>query len=1333
MRQFVTRNLAGYAAMLMVAAYVLYGPQPSLSAQPLPAQIRRIRALMAPAAVPVPAAAAGKGDKKAKEADEAADAMQDLAEKSFPGGAALKTDPEQQRLLKRAEQCVADGRLDLAAVLWQKVLDEAGDTLMTRDGRTYTSLAEEVERMLSTADPLALKTYRINADGEAQAVLAKAAPDREEEALSTVVRRYFLSSAGDEAAFKLGCYALDRHDFVGASRLFAKILERHPDPTVPRGEIMLRLAVGAAHVGDSATAKAALEAIPQMPGPKPTNAVIEQVDEDAREAAKTATLVSTASRNWHMTLGNPSRGGRMKGLPVDATSKTLTELWTQEFSLLLETAMNQNGMPSPAVFIGGMGRSGRMRPNQPQPISRDQLITQWKQNKWHPTSQLLFDNGRVYIKTNEDIACYSVSANSDKPVWRSVWLNQYQMDGMSSHQISLAQAMGQQLGSTSRPRSLPEVLLFGDKIHQAMSISGGTIYSIEGKRVSKETGPGPAAPQQFRGFQWNVQPRRSRSNFLAAYEAASGKAKWHRSASDEDRDSSLDVGFLAAPVPYGSLLLVPVTDGGTIWLYGLDSKDGSTMWKAYLCDEPAGGCNPWSPVGVSIDGRDAYVLCGTGVVFAVDAVSGAIRWAVRYKREQKPNMAMRNYNNMTTMDVEGWDDDVVIPHGKSLVVMASDSNEMIWLDRRTGAFGNGLSPRISPFGQAANYVLGTKGSSLFVAGRNIVRRYDIPSSKLIWEKEIEDSLGRGVLTEDAIYIPVKNSVLKLDQENKGRELSQVGVQLTTEDPVGNLFSDGEKLWVAGAGRVYAMTNLEHRLALLEEKIAAGDGEAQLNRMRLYAKEQKFAEMLADLRGSYQLFKASLTPDQATEKFFSSLAELKLSQDNPALVLELLTDEFVKGPSLPPLGKELVARRNDILSSSLSVIRQKKQKGLAAQVLGIAPLLEPEYLQHAAGQTLEITVRGAQDLPTLRQAVDGNSVIAQLISVGPLAKAAPKEVKDSLAKFLESNDDRLKLAAARALTNAGERSPLPVFLNLLESENPRVRVRAHQSLRSLSGQQITFSSDGKPEERAKGIDAWKAWIEKDGPTAKFTLPLSETDVPLGRTLITSHVQSLVIELDASHKERWRLQIAGNPWGCQGLPNGNRLIAVTQQSAVIEYNEEGKEVWRKDRLPSSPWGVQRLANGNTLIACADSNQVLEVAPDGASTTIAIAGRPLSAQRLENGNTLVALQTNNRVVEIDKDNKIVWEARNMNGPCSATRLENGNTLIVQMYTGQVVEVDAAGKRTVWTAQIPLVNPSSAQRIPNGNTLIADNQGVHEVDPSGKEIRWQHKQANSSGVSQF
>src|SRR4029079_11416100 len=102
--------------MALVAAIVV----PVLGRNTIVAQIRP---LIGPAAPPT-------ATTKPKDAD--ADAFKDPAEQRFPGGAPLKTDPEQQRLLTRAQQCVEDGRLDLAAVLWQKVLDEAGDTLMAQ-------------------------------------------------------------------------------------------------------------------------------------------------------------------------------------------------------------------------------------------------------------------------------------------------------------------------------------------------------------------------------------------------------------------------------------------------------------------------------------------------------------------------------------------------------------------------------------------------------------------------------------------------------------------------------------------------------------------------------------------------------------------------------------------------------------------------------------------------------------------------------------------------------------------------------------------------------------------------------------------------------------------------------------------------------------------------------------------------------------------------------------------------------------------------------------------------------------------------------------------------
>ncbi len=131
----------------------------------------------------------------------------------FAGGAGLKTDPELERLLERAGQFARDGRFDLASTLWQSVLDRSSDMLVTREEWTYEtfqhkyqkfgSVPEEIEHALAGLDADSLKLYRISADGQAQAILAGDDSGDREKALSDVVRRFFLSSLGDDAAFEL--------------------------------------------------------------------------------------------------------------------------------------------------------------------------------------------------------------------------------------------------------------------------------------------------------------------------------------------------------------------------------------------------------------------------------------------------------------------------------------------------------------------------------------------------------------------------------------------------------------------------------------------------------------------------------------------------------------------------------------------------------------------------------------------------------------------------------------------------------------------------------------------------------------------------------------------------------------------------------------------------------------------------------------------------------------------------------------------------------------------------------------------------------------------------
>jgi hypothetical protein len=107
---------------------------------------------------------------------------------------------------------------------------------------------------------------------------------------------------------------------------------------------------------------------------------------------------------------------------------------------------------------------------------------------------------------------------------------------------------------------------------------------------------------------------------------------------------------------------------------------------------------------------------------------------------------------------------------------------------------------------------------------------------------------------------------------------------------------------------------------------------------------------------------------------------------------------------------------------------------------------------------------------------------------------------------------------------------------------------------------------------------------------------------------------------------------------------------------------------------------------------------------------------------------------VIEMDSSGRIVWEARTAgHAPVHAVRLENGNTLVTLGRARQVVEYDPTGQSIVWRAQLPLLFPVAAQRLASGNTLIADQTGLREIDPTGKQVKWQYRLNQVLGLSAF
>ncbi|MFM7741319.1 MAG: PQQ-binding-like beta-propeller repeat protein, partial [Planctomycetota bacterium] len=271
-------------------------------------------------------------------------------------------------------------------------------------------------------------------------------------------------------------------------------------------------------------------------------------------------------------------------------------------------------------------------------------------------------------------------------------------------------------------------------------------------------------------------------------------------------------GFMGAPVQFANALLVPVNQGGAIHIYALDvNRKGRTLWKTFLCDEPDTGAEPWAPIQLSLDGSDLFAATGMGVVFVLDPATGTIRFAQRYERAGTRNDTFRNIGyQINRMDFNGWSEDVIVPYGRQMICFASDANRIFAVDRNSGNLI--WETDMNPLGQKLDYIIGIANDRLYAAGRQTIIAFDLKGEgRMLWGGDdlFEGAIsgGRGVLTADAIYVPVNDTVWKFGLEGKGGRAdrqAKVHVSLPAGAPLGNLISDGTRLWAHQGTRLVAL-------------------------------------------------------------------------------------------------------------------------------------------------------------------------------------------------------------------------------------------------------------------------------------------------------------------------------------------------------------------------------------------------------------------------------------------------------------------------------------------------------------------------------------------------
>jgi len=427
------------------------------------------------------------------------------------------------------------------------------------------------------------------------------------------------------------------------------------------------------------------------------------------------------------------------------------------------------------------------------------------------------------------------------------------------------------------------------------------------------------------------------------------------------------------------------------------------------------------------------------------------------------------------------------------------------------------------------------------------------------------------------------------------------------------------------------------------------------------------------------------------------------------------------PDVRRIGEQLLREALDrvqrgVLRAVLRTAADERVTGLAEDLLGIAHLASFLQLDTEVARALRGTLTEA-DLPLLRETAAGGEVHARAAAIRALGAAAGAG-PDEVAAYAGSKVELLRLSAALAFADRGDRRCLPLLGSLLDAEDALVRRDAADALRVVHGPGTGYDPFAAAEVRRAAAAAWRERIADEGDETPWEPPLPITRRYLGRTLVAVWREGRLVEFDAEGRTTFEVTGLPYPWAVQGLPDGRRLVILYQARTLIEYGATGEELTRLPLPDGVPGGFDRLENGHTLIAMMNPNRVVEIDDRGELVNQwEVRGAPVDVQHLESGHMLVCVRQGGTVIELDRDGHIRWSLAGKTNPMCARRLPNGNTLVAELNPrgGRAVEYDRDG-RVVWE-KATLSYCYSVQRMPDGTIVAADLSGVREFGTDGSE----------------
>ncbi|HEY3323339.1 MAG TPA: PQQ-binding-like beta-propeller repeat protein [Planctomycetota bacterium] len=708
----------------------------------------------------------------------------------------------------------------------------------------YKSTREKVAGDIASLLPAGLAIYRMINDPAARAIFNDAQEQLDERKMEQVAQEYYPTSFGDKALVWLAEEALDR-GMPRQALVYLKQALKHPNPSVSKLGLLVRLLQAQASVGDRAAAEKTLRDLQVASeaagaeklrvGHAEGGAALDLLRARVAKAGDGKTDVKVdGARSWETYFGNAAH---------DRVLQPRTSIGIRKWSVPIQKLLY-----GPTQDIGPKNLSTEN--NQiPDPTMNFHLVAK---------------DGYFYLCDNQVLAAYPTG--NPQP-------------GLTNAGGNVKFLYPTEVKPQKPNADEARIRRFGRNVSSAIrqhpyfaTVSGDRLYVVQGATARTQD------PDNMVWFGMNNQPKQD-PNWLVALGYQSGKLIWtlqpdaHSDAlnaqAKADQEWLKTIFFCSAPVYEGGVLYMTAAQTSGLneaWVAAFDADTGRLLWRTMVCSATAfsvsGPVQPDLGLPPAVANGTVYVVTNLGAVAALDAMSGSIKWLRVYDRLQPVDRMNPNRGGRMLRDF--WGPNPPILHENLVIATPQDSEMLYAYDIETGRRVWEVSR--TERDQGLKHILGITGNALVISGTG-VHFYELKGGRetgdvnnpINFDSQIK---GRGLVTGNIVLVPTADALVSIDaaiENGKLRPKVYSSYKWQQKDAeAGNLFISDDVLYTTSGTHVNAFFVWEEMEARLKNRIKdnPSDLAAYGELADVYHKVERFEQALTQLDAGLALAEKS---------------------------------------------------------------------------------------------------------------------------------------------------------------------------------------------------------------------------------------------------------------------------------------------------------------------------------------------------------------------------------------------------------------------------------------------------------------------------------------------